>query len=92
MMLLHPGVIRGAVLLRPVVPFAPEALSDLSGVPVFIGAGRHDPMVPVENAERLAALFKEAGADVTLHLQDAGHTLSDEELRAARRWLTSLER
>jgi predicted esterase len=48
-------------------------------------------MVPVENAERLAALFKEAGADVTLHLQDAGHTLSDEELRAARRWLTSLE-
>lgn len=91
-MLLHPGVIHGAVLLRPMVPFEPATLPDLANIPVFIGAGRRDPIVPVENTERLVALLKEAGSAVTLHLQDAGHTLSEEEIGAARRWLASLAR
>jgi predicted esterase len=69
------------------VPFEPETLPDLTGVPVFLSAGRTDPIVPVENTERLAATLREAGAEVTLHWVEGGHSLTREEVVAAQRWL-----
>jgi len=39
-----------------------ESLPDLSGTSVFIGAGRNDPMVRVEEVERLAEILRDAGA------------------------------
>ena len=40
LLLRRPGVLRGAVLLSPMVPFEPDARPDLTGTSVFIGAGR----------------------------------------------------
>ena len=39
LLMLRPDLLRGAVLLRPMVPFEPEALPDLSGVRLFVAAG-----------------------------------------------------
>jgi phospholipase/carboxylesterase len=86
-MLRHPGLLRGAVLLSPMVPYEPETLPDLTGTMVFVGAGRNDPIAPAAQAERLAELLRQAGADVTLHWQHAGHTVTKDELDAAQRWL-----
>ena len=88
LLLRHPGVLRGAVLLSPMVPFEPESLPDLSGTAVFIGAGQTDPIAPPEKAERLAELLRRAGADVTVHWDPGGHAVSWEEVDAARRWVT----
>jgi phospholipase/carboxylesterase len=63
------------------------ALPDLSGTDVFVGAGRADPMTPPAEAERLVALLRQAGADVTLYWQPGGHSLSIGEVEAARLWL-----
>lgn len=87
LLLRHPGVLRGAILLSPMVPFEPDELPDLAGTSVFIGAGRTDAMVPVEQPERLAELLGSAGADVVLHWEPGGHNLTREEIEAARRWL-----
>lgn len=87
LLLRRPGVLRGAVLLSPMVPFEPDPLPDLGGTSVFIGAGRNDPMVPAEQTERLAALLREAGADVTLHWDDGGHGITKGELDAAASWI-----
>jgi predicted esterase/catechol 2,3-dioxygenase-like lactoylglutathione lyase family enzyme len=87
-LLRHPGLLRGAVLLSPMVPFEPDVLPKLSGTPVFIGAGRADPIVPPAQSERLAALLTDAGADVTLQWQPGGHALSESEVEAARLWIT----
>ncbi len=87
LLLRRPGAVRGAVLLSPVVPFEPDAPPDLRGTAVFIGAGRLDPIAPPESAERLAGLLRRAGAAVTLHWTKQGHTVSDGEVDAARRWL-----
>jgi len=87
LLLRHPGVLRGAVLLSPMVPFEPDTLPDLSGTAVFIGAGQTDPIVPPEKAERLAELLRRAGADVTIHWDPGGHAVSWEEVDAARRWI-----
>jgi glyoxalase family protein len=80
----RPAVLRGAVLLSPMVPFEPSTLPDLVGTGVFIGAGRSDPIAPAAQAERLAALLRRAGAEVTLHWTEGGHTITDGEVEAAR--------
>jgi predicted esterase/catechol 2,3-dioxygenase-like lactoylglutathione lyase family enzyme len=87
LLLRRPGLVRRAVLLSPMVPFEPEGSPALTGTSVFIGAGRADPIVPAAQAERLAALLRLAGASVTLHWEPGGHTVSEGEIDAARKWI-----
>jgi predicted esterase/catechol 2,3-dioxygenase-like lactoylglutathione lyase family enzyme len=89
-LLRRPGLLRGAVLLSPMVPFEPPSASDLTGTAVFIGAGRADRIAPPAQAERLAELLRQAGAQVTLHWESGGHALADSEVRAAREWIAQL--
>ncbi len=86
--LLHPGLLRAAVLLRAMVPFEPEVTPDLSGMPVFMASGRRDQMIPPDNSQRLADILREAGADVDLRWRDTGHGLTYEEVREANGWLS----
>lgn len=87
MMLLHPGSLDGALLLRPMLPLRPERTPDLQGVPIYIAAGTRDTMIPAESTGELIALLEESGADTTASWTDAGHGFSREELEAARKWL-----
>ncbi len=59
----------------------------LARTPVYLAAGRTDPIIPPENTERLARLLQDAGADVTLDWQPGGHGIGREEVEAARRWM-----
>jgi phospholipase/carboxylesterase/glyoxalase family protein len=88
MLFLHPSLLAGAILFRPSIPFIPDPVPDLAGVPVFIGAGRFDQFAPLEESERLAALLREAQAAVTLHWQSSGHAITSEDVEAGREWLT----
>ena len=87
--LLHPGLLRAVVLFRAMVPFEPEETPDLSGMPVFMAAGRRDTMIPPDNAQRLAEILAEAGADVDLRWRDTGHPLTYEEVGEAKEWLST---
>jgi predicted esterase/catechol 2,3-dioxygenase-like lactoylglutathione lyase family enzyme len=87
LLLKDPGLLRGAVLLSPMVPFELDELPDLTGTAVFIGAGRADPIAPAEQAERLAAMLRQAGADVTLHWTPGGHGITKSEVDAVHRWI-----
>jgi phospholipase/carboxylesterase len=88
--LLHPGLLRAAVLFRAMVPFEPDLTPDLSGMPVFLAAGRMDRMIPPDNTQRLADILLEAGADVDLRWRDAGHPLTYEEVGEAKAWLSEV--
>lgn len=90
LMLLHPGLVRGAVLLRSMVPFEPEDGPDLSGAPVFIAAGERDQMIPPDNTQRLAEMLRTFGAEVELRWRDAGHALTREEVGEAKEWLAGV--
>ena len=57
---------------------------------VWIGAGVHDPIIPTTETKRLAALLRDAGADVTMRYFQAGHELTPADVEAARDWLTVL--
>ena len=86
-MLLDPGVIAGAVLLRPMVVIEPGELPDLKGAPVLISAGKVDSMAPPGDTEKLARILTEAGATVDLAMQNAGHDLLPQDFAVAKRWL-----
>ncbi|MEE7458246.1 hydrolase [Methylorubrum populi] len=86
-LLLHPEALAGAVLLRAMVPLAEAPPADLAGRPVLLLSGAFDPIVPAENAERLAAGLERAGARVTHTVNPAGHGLSQADLSAAGPWL-----
>jgi phospholipase/carboxylesterase len=90
LLLLHPGLLAGAILLRAMTPFEPEITPDLPGTPVYLAAGRSDTMVPPESTERLAGLLREAGAEVTLDWQPGGHGIGHAEIEAAREWLSKV--
>lgn len=86
-LLLRPGVLAGAILFRAMVPLTPATQPSLAETRVLISSGRHDPIVPVENAERLSAMLRDAGADITLRVQEAGHELVAADIVAAKSWL-----
>ena len=90
LMLLHPGLLRAAVLFRAMVPFEPEEAPDLSGIPVFLAAGSRDRMIAPQNTERLAEILRESGADLDLRWRDTGHPLTYEEVAEARQWLSGV--
>ncbi len=87
LLLLHPGVLRGAVLFRPMVPLVPESRPQLGGTPVFVAAGQRDQIVSPAQTARLARLLEDAGAKVTVHVEPAGHPLTDRDVAAGRAWL-----
>jgi phospholipase/carboxylesterase len=92
LLLLRPETLRGAILFRAMVPLVPESFPDLSEVSVLIAEGNRDPIAPPEEGQRLADLFRDAGALVTLHLSNADHGLTNGDVTAAKGWLAQLER
>ena len=87
LLLLRPDTVGGAVLFRAMVPLTPETLPNIPATPVLISNGKMDPLVSVEETERLAALLRSAGADVTVSWQNASHELTDRDVITAREWL-----
>jgi len=80
------GVLAGAVLLRPMVPFEPDAPPALRGIPTLLLAGQQDPIAG-DTPSRLAELLRAAGAAVELVWQQAGHGLVSADIEIAARWL-----
>ncbi len=87
MLLLRPDTLTGAVLLRAMVPLSDPPPADLSGKPVLILSGAADPIVPEENARRLAGQLGRAGAEVEHAVLPAGHGLTQTDLARVEAWM-----
>jgi predicted esterase len=88
LLLRHPGLLAGAVLLRAMMPYEPSSPPALAGTPVLLSSGRDDPLVPAAQVDQLATLLQRGGADVTVAWQRAGHGLTEEDFVAAAMFLT----
>jgi predicted esterase len=88
LILLHPHYLAAAVLFRAMLPFVPDLIRDFSHLSVFIGAGRSDHIVPSGQVEELGALFESGGADLTISWGQGGHELGEDDIAAAKTWLS----
>ncbi|WP_182083867.1 alpha/beta hydrolase [Aureimonas sp. ME7] len=87
----EPDTLAGAVLLRPMMPFAEPPPFRLAGRPVLILSGAMDPIVPEDNVRRLAQTLTAGGALVTHETLPLGHALSQMDITIAKRWLAAQE-
>lgn len=85
-MLLHPGLIRRAALLRAMPVLDDVRAADLAGTSVLVVAGRQDgtygPYAPA-----LASLLERHGAAVESHIVPSGHEFGEHDAVLVRRWL-----
>ena len=91
LILLHPHYLAAAVLFRVMVPFTPDIIRDFRNLPIFIGAGDQDPIVPRDQTEELAGILESGGADVTLFWHRGGHELDQDDIEAAKTWLSEVK-
>jgi phospholipase/carboxylesterase len=84
-MLLHPGLIRRAVLIRPMMVLDAVPPADLTGTKVLLLSGARDPYLSY--AAPLEQVLLAAGAALTNEVIDTGHGLSAEDEVVAARWL-----
>jgi phospholipase/carboxylesterase len=86
--LLHPGVVRRAVLLRGRQVLEQPPAADLSGTGVLMLDGRSDPFA--DKAATLRDTLLAEGAAVTSRDLAAGHELTAADVAEAGGWLASL--
>jgi predicted esterase len=91
LLLRHPRTLRGAGLLRPMLPYEPEQIPELTGTNVLIEAGERDPYSSSGQVTRLTEILREGGAEVTTTVAPgAGHGLTQDDLRQLAVWVTAL--
>lgn len=78
--------LKAAVLHHPMVPRRGIELPDMTDHPVFIAAGKNDPLCSPEESEELKVLLEKANASVDLHWESQGHQLSRGEVEKAAEW------
>lgn len=82
----YENALKGAILHHPMVPRRGIELPDLTNLPVFIGAGKNDPICPAAETEELENLLTNAGAKVQVKWENMGHQLSRAEVEEAAEW------
>lgn len=93
LMLDEPQRFAGAAVLYATVPWdagVPTTADRLAGFPVFLAHGKADRVIPRDLLDRTwAYLTGDSGSDVTTHLGNEGHGLSQEAVDALNTWLTA---
>ena len=89
LMLLHPGLVERAALLRPMPVLDDVPATDLFGVQVLIVAGAAD-LTYAPFAPALVTLLSQHGADLDARIVPSGHEFGSADAAIARQWLKAV--
>jgi phospholipase/carboxylesterase len=87
LLLLRPEVLGGAILFRPMFITDEVPVNDLSGRPILLLGGSHDPITPRQDLPQVAQQLEKRGAYVTIKTVQASHGLVQDDILLARQWL-----
>jgi len=90
LVLRRPGLLAGAALLRPTLPYDPDTEPALERTRVLVASGSRDPYSRPEATQGLVDVLRAAGADVSFELADTGHELLESDIVATHRWLAGV--
>lgn len=89
-LMLSGAPIQNAILLRPMLPFEPEVLPNLTSRRVLVAAGQHDLICRPSQATALEDVLVRAGASVDVYWAAAGHGLTPGDGQAMADFLREL--
>ncbi|MBB6407719.1 alpha/beta hydrolase [Mesorhizobium sangaii] len=89
LMLLHPGLVERAALLRPMPVLDDVPATDLSSVRVLIVAGAAD-LTYAPFAPALVTLLSQHGAVIDARIVPSGHEFGSADAAIARQWLKAV--
>ena len=90
LLLLHPEVLGGAVLIRPMIVLdRPAAAGSLTGKSILLLNGSLDPLVPADQPARLAGHLRAGGAEVDQIVHAASHGLARRDIETAQSWFAT---
>lgn len=84
---LHPEVIRLAILIRPMAVLEEMPEPDLTGTEILMLTGSQDPYG--QYAPALEMWLRSRGTDPEVRRIEAGHELTEEDMKATESWLQS---
>ncbi|MGM0839197.1 MAG: alpha/beta hydrolase [Bacillota bacterium] len=82
----YKDALKGGILFHAMVPRRNVKLPDLSDALVFIGAGKRDPLIPMQETMELVKNLQDARTQVREFWTEGGHELRREEVDEAKRW------
>jgi phospholipase/carboxylesterase len=85
---LYGNKVKGAILLHPMTPYKNTIFPKLSDFPVFISAGKNDPIVSQEDTVNLQSLFDKSAAKLEIYWHNSGHQLTQSAIENARDFYT----
>jgi phospholipase/carboxylesterase len=78
--------LKGAALFHAMVPRRGVEIPSANEIPIFIGAGKLDPLIPAKETKELIDDLNRAGANVSEHWGEGGHQLTRDEVMGAKTW------
>jgi phospholipase/carboxylesterase len=85
----HPELVSGAILFRPLSPFAVAPAKPSNGLPVLILDGATDERRRPHDGQVLAQTLRHAGADVSHEVLSTGHAICERDELIANQWIQS---
>lgn len=89
-----PGKLLGVLALSGYLPITADALQKIPGVdrtlPVFLGHGTQDDIVPVTLGEKAARVLTEAGYPVTWRSYAMAHSVCTDEIKDIGDWMRGI--
>jgi phospholipase/carboxylesterase len=87
LLLMRPGLLSAAILLRPLSPFAHDGATGLPATPVLVIDGAKDSRRSPGDGERLAERLTRAGAVISHHVLPVGHSITALDEQIMHDWL-----
>jgi len=86
-LIIYPEFLAGAILLRPMLPFAIEDPFETSKAqPVFIASGQADPTVSISEGMDWAEILRQNNFQVQFETVAGGHQLTQQDIILATAW------
>lgn len=78
-----PKMFLSSILFHPMKPFDQFDYPNLKDQKIWIGAGKNDPIVPIQQTIDLANIYQEQGAEVEVFWSHSGHQITQEAILKA---------
>lgn len=82
----YPGLLSGAILFRPMMPYKPKEELNLNGKKILVLAGLYDELIDSKITKELVSILQSKRANVELNWIKSGHALTYEEVEVAKKW------